>query len=124
MVYYKWNIFKNILHYNKYPLAVILGVLDVGLKFTGIGLSLAIVGAGLTISEVIGTNILEETFVNIKVDKYHKKSKHLKEWRYKCIYLNKLVWKIMLLMRKNTTKERYFNRIRMFRERLFSPPWI
>ena len=75
---HKWNIFRNILHYSKYPLAVILDGLDIGLIFTGIGIPLAIVGAGITVGEVVGTNILEDTFVNVKIDKYHKKCKHIK----------------------------------------------
>ena len=37
----KWNIFKNILHYSKYPFAVILTGLDIGLIFTGIGIPVA-----------------------------------------------------------------------------------
>ena len=77
---HKWNIFKNILHYSKYPLAIILGALDVGLIFTGIGIPLAIIGASVTIGEVIGTNILEDTIVNIKVAKYHNKTIHIIEW--------------------------------------------
>ena len=46
---------------------------------TGIGIPLAIIGAVITVKEVIGTNILEDTFVNVKIDKY-KKSKHIKKW--------------------------------------------
>ena len=61
----KWNIFKNILHYSKYPFAVILTGLDIGLIFTGIGIPVAIAGAGITIAEVIGTNVLEDSLVNI-----------------------------------------------------------
>ena len=77
---HRWNTFKNILHYSKYPLAVILGGLDIALIFTIIGIPLAVVGATITIGEVIGTNILEDTYINIKVNKYNKKCKHIKEW--------------------------------------------
>ena len=77
---HKWNIFKNILHYSKYPLAVILGGLDVALIFTGIGIPLALIGAGVTIGEVVGTNVFEDTVVNLKIDKYNKECKHIKEW--------------------------------------------
>ena len=77
---HKWNIFKNVLHYSKYPLALILGGLDVALIFTGIGIPLAIIGAGVTIGEVVGTNVFEDAIVNVKIDKYNKKCKHIKEW--------------------------------------------
>ena len=77
---HRWNTFKNILHYSKYPLAVILGGLDIALIFTIIGIPLEVVGATITIGEVIGTNILEDTYINIKVNKYNKKCKHIKEW--------------------------------------------
>jgi hypothetical protein len=80
----KWNLFKNILHYSKYPFAVILGGLDVGLIFTGVGIpiavALAVSGAGLTLAEVISTNVLEDSLVNIKLNKYETKCKHLKQW--------------------------------------------
>ena len=77
---HKWNIFKNILHYSKYPLALILGGLDVALIFTGIGIPLAIIGAGITVGEVVGTNVFEDAIVNMKIDKYNKKCKYIKEW--------------------------------------------
>ena len=71
---------KNILHYSKYLLALILGGLDVALIFTGVGIPLAIIGAGITVGEVVGTNGFEDRIVNVKIDKYNKKCKHIKEW--------------------------------------------
>ena len=77
---HKWNIFKNILHYSKYPLTLILGGLDVALIFTRIGIPLAIIGAGITVGEVVETNVFEDTIVNVKIDKYNKMCKHIKKW--------------------------------------------
>jgi hypothetical protein len=58
--------------------------LDVGLIFTRVGIpiavALAVSGAGLTLAEFIGTNVLEDSLVNIKLNKYENKCKHLKQW--------------------------------------------
>ena len=77
----KWNIFKNILWYSKYPIAILFAGADVGLAFiTIVGIPLAIISTAVTLGEVIGANILEDSFVNIKVNTYNKKCKHITKW--------------------------------------------
>ncbi len=76
----RWKIFRNILHYLKYPISVILIGGDIALIFTGIGVPIAIVGACVTGIELVGSSIIEDTLVNSKVNKYDHKITHLKEW--------------------------------------------
>ena len=54
---------------------------DIGLAFIPIvGIPLAIISTAVTLGEVIGANILEDSFVNIKVNTYNKKCKHITKW--------------------------------------------
>ena len=74
----KWNRFKNILQYCKYSIAVIFVGIDTGLIFLSIiGILLAIISTAVTLDEVIGANVLEDSFVNVKVNTYDKKCKHI-----------------------------------------------
>ena len=76
----KWNVFKNILHYAKYPTAIVLLGGDIALAFTGIGIPVAIIGAGITIGELISVNVLEDTLVKNKIKNYDNHCKHLQSW--------------------------------------------
>ena len=77
----KWNRFKNILRYSKYPIAILFAGADIGLSFIPIvGIPLAIISTAVTLGEVIGANVLEDSFVNVKVNTYDKKCKHITKW--------------------------------------------
>ena len=76
----KWNRFKNILRYSKYPFAILFAGADIGLSFIPIvGIPLSIITA-VTLGEVIGANVLDDSFVNVKVNTYDKKCKHITKW--------------------------------------------
>ena len=54
----KWNRFKNILRYSKYPIAILFAGADIGLSFIPIvGIPLAIIRTAVTLGEVIGSNV-------------------------------------------------------------------
>ena len=77
----KWNRFKNILQYSKYFSAVIFAGIDAGLIFLPvIEILLAIISTAVTIGEVIGVNVIENSYVNVKVNTYDKKCKHISMW--------------------------------------------
>ena len=77
----KQNRFKNILRYSKYPIAILFAGADIGLSFIAIvGIPLAIIITTVTLGEVIGANVLEDSFVNVKVNTYDKKCKHITKW--------------------------------------------
>ena len=77
----KWNRFKTILRYSKYPIAIFFGGGDIGLAFIPIVLiPLAIISTAVTLGEVIGANVLEDSFVTIKINTYDKKCKHITKW--------------------------------------------
>ena len=77
----KWNRFKNILRYSKYPKPILFAGADIGLSFIPIvGLPLAIISTAVTLGEVIGANVLEDSFVNVKANTYNKKCKHITKW--------------------------------------------
>ena len=77
----KWNRFKNILRYSKYPIAILFAGADIGLSFIPIvGIPLAIISTAVTLGEVIGANVLEDSFVNVKFNTYDKKCKHITKW--------------------------------------------
>ena len=87
----RWNKFKNILRYSKYPIAVIFAGIDVGLIFLPvIGIPLAIISTAVTLGEVIGANVLKDSFVNVKVNNYDKKCKHINKWIDRMYFLNKI----------------------------------
>ena len=70
----KRNRFKNILQYSKYPIAILFAGADIGLAFIPIvGIPLAIISTAVTLGEVIGANVLEDSFVNVEVNTYDKK---------------------------------------------------
>ena len=77
----KWNRFKNILRYSKYPIAILFAGADVRLAFIPIGgIPLAIISTAVTLGEVIGANVLEDSFVTIKINTLDKKCKHITKW--------------------------------------------
>ena len=68
----KWNRFKNILQYIKYSIAILFAGANVGLSFIPIvGTPLAIISTTVKLDEVIEPNILENSFVNVKVNNYN-----------------------------------------------------
>ena len=76
-----WNRFKNILRYRKYPIAILYAGGDIGLSFIPInGIPLAIISTTVTLGTVIGANVFENSFVNVKVNTYDKKCKHITKW--------------------------------------------
>ena len=77
----KCNRFKNILRYSKYPIAILFAGADIGLSFIPIvRILLAIISTAVTLGEVIGANVLEDSFVNVKINTYEKKCKHITKW--------------------------------------------
>ena len=85
----KFNIYKNILRYSKYPLTILFAGADVGLAFIPIvGLPIAKISTIVTFGEVIGANILEDSLVNVIINNYNKQCKHISTWKYR-IYLFK-----------------------------------
>ena len=77
----KWNRFKNILRYSKYPIAILFAGAHIGLSSIPIvGIPLAIISTAVTLGEVIGANVLEDSFVNVKVNMNDKKCKHITKW--------------------------------------------
>ena len=77
----KWNRFKNILRYSKYPIDILFDVANVGLSFIPIvGILLAIISTAVTLGKVIGANVLEDSFVNVKVNTYDKQCKQITKW--------------------------------------------
>ena len=77
----KWNRFKNILRYSKYPIAVIFVGINAGLIVLPIiRIPLAIICTAVTLGEVIGSNVLEDSFVNVKANTYDEKCKHITKW--------------------------------------------
>ena len=77
----KWNRFKNILRYSKYPIAILFAGADIGLSFIPIvGIPLAIISTAVTLNNVINANVLEDSFVNVKVNTYDKICKHITKW--------------------------------------------
>jgi hypothetical protein len=76
----RWNRVKNVLHYCKFPLCVLM-LGGVGALFlTGLGAPIAIASSGLTLIEVIGSHLLEDSLVRSKVNKHAAKAAHRKEW--------------------------------------------
>ena len=77
----KWNRFKNILRYSKYLIAILFAGVDIGLSFIPIvGIPLAKISTAVTFGEVIDANVLEDSFVNVKVNTCDKKCKHITKW--------------------------------------------
>ena len=77
----KWIRFKTILRYSKYPIAILFAGADIGLSFIPIvGIPLVIISTAATLGDVIGANVLEDSFVNVKVNTYDKKCKHITKW--------------------------------------------
>ena len=86
----KWIILKNILHYSKYPISGILIVGDLILILFPPTLIFAIGSISLTVSEIVCTNILEDSLLKIKVNKYKKK----------CIDIQSLIDKLYVFKNK------------------------
>ena len=98
----KWNRFKNILQYNKYPIAILFECADIGLSFIPIiGIPLATICTAVTLGEVISANVLKDSFVNVKVNTYDKNVNILLSGFIECICLNKLHYVMESLMQKN-----------------------
>jgi hypothetical protein len=75
----RWNRVKNVLHYCKYPLCVLMLGGDAALFLTGLGAPIAIASSGLTLIEVVGSHLLEDSLVRSKVNKYSAKAAHRKK---------------------------------------------
>ena len=76
----KWNRFKNILRQCNI-IAILFAGADVRLAFIPIvGIPLAIISTTVTLGKVIGANILEDSFVNVKVNTYDKTCTHITKW--------------------------------------------
>ena len=76
----RWNVVKNVMHYSKYPIGVAMIGGDVALTFTGVGIPVAIAGGVITAVELVGSNIVEDTLMKRKVQKYRQKTLFFKEW--------------------------------------------
>ena len=77
----KWNRFKNILRYSKYLIAILFAGADIGLSFIPIvEIPLTIISTAVTLGEIIGANVLEDSFINVKINIYDKKCKHITKW--------------------------------------------
>ena len=76
----RWNCIKNILHYLKYPVCALMLGGDALLLVTGVGAPVAIASSGLTLVELVGSHLIEDSVVRAKVNKYGAKVAHLKEW--------------------------------------------
>ena len=62
-------------------MAILFAGADIGLSFIPIvGITLAIISTAVTLGLVIGANVLEDSFVNVKVNTYDKKCKHIIKW--------------------------------------------
>ena len=73
----KWNRFKTIQRYSKFPIAILFAGANIGVSFILIvWIILAMISTTITLCEVIGANVLEDSFVNVKVNTYDKKCKH------------------------------------------------
>ena len=97
----KWNRFKTILRYSKYPIAILFAGADIRLSFIPIiEIPLAIISTAVTLGDVIGANVLENSFVNVKVNTYDKNVNILLNGLIECICLNKIHYVIELLMQK------------------------
>ena len=53
---------------------------DALLLVTGVGAPVAIASSGLTLVELVGSHLIEDSVVRAKVNKYGAKVAHLKEW--------------------------------------------
>ena len=97
----KWNRFKNILRYSKYPIAILFAGADIRLSFIPIvGIPLAIISTTVTLGEVIGANVLEDSVVNVKVNTYDTKCKHITKWLDRMYLSNKILYMMELLMQR------------------------
>ena len=48
--------------------------------FTIVGIPLATISVAITLGEVIDANVSEDSFVNVKVNTYDQKCKHITKW--------------------------------------------
>lgn len=76
----RWNVVKNVMHYSKYPVGVAMIGGDIALAFTGLGIPIAVAGGIVTAVELVGSNIVEDTLMKRKVQKYRQKTLFFKEW--------------------------------------------
>ena len=76
----RWNVVKNVMHYSKYPVGIAMIGGDVALAITGVGIPVAIAGGVITAIELVGSNIVEDTLMKRKVQKYSQKTLFFKEW--------------------------------------------
>lgn len=85
----RWNIFKKIFHFGKYPIAVLQYLGDAALLLFPGTQPIGFIGIAVTTTELVGSNVLEDALLNVKVNKYAKKCDLLQE------YINKMyVFKI------------------------------
>ena len=76
----KWNILKNILHFSKYGVEAITISGGIILLLFPLSMPIGIVLIGISVIEVVGLNILEDSLVKIKVNKYKTKSNKLHDF--------------------------------------------
>lgn len=78
----RWNVLKNVMHYSKYPIGVAISACDQALAFTGVNIPVAIAKGLVTAVELVGSNIVEDTLMKRKVQKYRQNTLFFKEWIY------------------------------------------
>ena len=66
---------------NSTPNIYLFAGADIGFAFISIvGIPLAIISTAVTLGEVISANVLEDSFVHVKVNTYDKKCKLITKW--------------------------------------------
>ncbi len=73
----KWNILSNILHYSKYGIEVVTISSGAILLFFPLSMPVGIILIGISVVEVVGLNVLEDSLVKSEVNKYKTKSNKL-----------------------------------------------
>ena len=64
------------MRYIKYHIAILFAGAVVVLTISPVvGIPLAIISTGVTLGEVIGANVLENSFVNVKINNYNYNTK-------------------------------------------------
>ena len=88
-----WNRCKYILRYSKYPIDILFAGADVELAFIPIvGIPFAIISTTVKLEEVIGANILEDSFVNVKVIIIILNVNLVVHGLIECTYFNKIFY--------------------------------
>ena len=76
----KYNKFKNIPQYSKYSVAILFAGIDARLIYLpNIDITLTIINIAVTLI-VIGADVLEDSFVTVKINTYDKNCKHFTKY--------------------------------------------